>query len=102
MKAICSFHSLRFYNSGKKVPSPYDWRDQFNKGVGKYAQGWKLNICHAIRRHINERDFKPDETYECHIVKFYFTMHELGKLKIKCETGNLVAWCSLSYSRRFE
>lgn len=44
MKAICSFHSLRFYNSGKKVPSPYDWRDQFNKGVGKYAQGWKLNL----------------------------------------------------------
>lgn len=46
MKDICSLNSLRCYNGDKKVPSPYDWRDQFNKGVtvGKHAQGWKLNL----------------------------------------------------------
>ena len=44
MKDICSLNSLRCYNGDKKVPSLYDWRDQFNKGVGKHAQGWKLNL----------------------------------------------------------
>lgn len=90
MKDICSLNSLRFYNGDKKkIPSPYDWRDQFNKGVivDKHAQGWKT--CHAIRRRINERDLYPDETNKCHIVKSCFTMYELGKFKIKCETTNL-------------
>ena len=44
MEDICSLNSLRFYNGYKKSPHPYDWRDQFNKGVGKHAQGWKLNL----------------------------------------------------------